>query len=496
MNSPAHSPLRLFRGALRRALPLLLMPALCLLAQGSDEAAPAGTLGVEAGLEARIQQARDRVYPALVNIQPVRDEYVGGKKVQRTATGSGVIFDTQGHAVTNYHVAGKAKKLIVTLSNKEKIHADLVGGDPWTDIAVIKLRIEEYKGTEAIRPAAFGRSALLVEGDFVMAMGSPLALARSISFGVVSCRDRALGSDMELEDFQRTGSFNTWIQTDAAINPGNSGGPMVNLAGEVVGINARGNSGANNIGFAIPIDIVKEVIDQILKTGTVTRSWIGAEWQPIDQFEEHFQVSGGRGVLLGHVIPGGPAAKAGLQPGDILLTYDGAPVSARFTEQLPDLEKRIADTPVGKEVSLHVLRGGTETELTLTTIRLEEGAGEDYECKAWEFTVKGITSEMARDLKLEAPKGVLVTGSQAAGDARKAGLDNGDVLLEVGGKPVGSLEEFIGAYEQFVDEKRAKVLIKILKSARTQRLVVLEAEYEKKSDEKRPEEAGTEGKEN
>ena len=200
-------------------------------------------------LQELIFEARDRVSPALVNVQPVTDVYSSGERRNSTGVGSGFVFDRRGHVITNYHVAGKAKRLIITLSNKQRVPGMLVGGDPLTDIAVLKLELTE--GQALPGPVELGDSDALVVGEYVMALGSPLALQRSLSFGVVSSKDRYLSDSFKLPTGEKTGSFNTWIQTDAAINPGNSGGPLVDLSGAVVGVNARGAFGASSIGFAI-----------------------------------------------------------------------------------------------------------------------------------------------------------------------------------------------------------------------------------------------------
>ena len=230
-------------------------------------------------LQERIYYARDRVLPALVHIQPVIRNYDTGELEKQAVIGSGVIFHKDGYVVTNYHVAGKAVRIICTLYDKEQVPAEFVGGDPMTDLSVIKLDLSKYD--KPLQPAEFGDSDSIHVGQYVLAMGSPLSLSRSVSAGVISTRDRYFDDDVRLPTGEQTGKYNLWIQTDAAINQGNSGGPLVDLDGRVVGINSRATLFANNIGFAIPVNVVKEVTAAILDHGAVERSWIGVHAQAL-----------------------------------------------------------------------------------------------------------------------------------------------------------------------------------------------------------------------
>jgi len=308
------------------------------LAAGCSEAEQARS--VYSALERATKIARDQVYPATVRVDARRVEYVGGKQRRRGGNGSGVIFDNDGHVLTNYHVAGKADELTVILFNKERVRAELVGGDPWTDLAVIQLDLDEIreKGL-SFNYATFGDSDRIAEGDSVLAIGSPFGLSRSISSGIISCSDRILGTGLEMPGGLETGLFNTWLQTDAAINPGNSGGPLVNLQGEVIGINTRG--GGNDLGFAVPINVAKEVVRQILESGKVKRSTIGLTLQPLQDLETFLDVGKMEGAVVSSVEPNGPAAEAGIQPQDILVEFAGKPVRGRYPEQLFELRRRV-----------------------------------------------------------------------------------------------------------------------------------------------------------
>jgi serine protease Do len=363
-----------------------------------------------------------------------------GRKQKSVSTGSGFFVDAAGHIVTNYHVAGEGKVLVVTLASKREVEAKLVAGDPYTDLAVLK--VDPAAAFPDGKPvfAAFGDSSRLEEGDFVMAMGSPLSLARSVSLGIISCRERTL-DQLEVAG-QETGRFNTWLQTDAAINPGNSGGPLVNLEGEVVGVNTRAALLANNIGFAIPSSVVREVVEALLREGRVPRSDIGVRLQPLGALEHTMLASAEAGALVAAVDFGSPAARAGVRPGDVLVALDGEPFAARFEEQLPGLYARIARLPSGKEARLAVRRGAEKLDVAVTPEPLGRGIGLEGEVALWGLTARGITPRMRIEMGLPDDRGVLVTGVRVGGPAAGK-LEQGDVIREADGIEVNGLPDFL-----------------------------------------------------
>ena len=423
----------------------------------------------------QVYHARDLVLPALIHIQPVVEDYRTGELKKQAVVGSGVIFHPDGYVVTNYHVAGKAKRIICTLSDREQLSADYIGGDPSTDIAVIKLRLEEYNGR--IQVAEFGDSDSVKVGQQVLAMGSPLALARSVSAGVVSTKDRYFSSEYRLPSGENTGQFNLWIQTDAAINFGNSGGPLVDLHGRVIGINSRATFLANNLGFAIPINIVKEVTQEILRDGHVTRSWIGLHAQALQELEGYFGTDHNRGVLVASVDPASPAEETGIRAGDVILEIDGQPVSARFVEELPAFYKNIAGRLPGSQITMTVLRGDKELSFALATRPLGQLQGEDFECAQWGFTVRDITRQMQLTSQLRDSLGVFVTGVKRVGPSDLGGLNRGDVVRAINRETVDRLADFTDRYQELVDRKVEKVLLTVRRNGAT-RLVVLN--FEKK----------------
>ncbi len=430
-------------------------------------------------LQKEIFGARNKVMPALVHIQPVVTDFRTGKMVKQSVVGSGVIFHADGYVVTNYHVAGKADRIICTLGDKEQVKAELVGGDPSTDVAIIKLDLSEYNGK--LNVAEFGDSDTLQVGQYVLAMGSPLALSRSVSCGVISTTDRYFPGETRLPSGERTGIYNNWIQTDAAINPGNSGGPLVDLDGKVIGINSRATMFANNIGFAIPVNIVKEVVDQILVNGKVLRSWIGVRCQALQDLEGWFGTDRDKGVLVASVATRSPAEEAGLEAGDIILEINNDPVSARFEEQLPNFYKKIADYPIGSDIQMVVQRGEENISINVLTHELGEIMGEDLECKDWGFTVKAITTQMAVENQLDDTLGVLVAGVKRVGAGADGNLGRGDVIREINEIVIDNFQEFYNKYIELTNSKADRVLLTIESSGNT-RYVLLKVDFDKISE--------------
>jgi len=369
------------------------------------------------------------------------------------------------------------------------VPAKLIGGDPWTDIAVIRLDLKKYSGN-TLTWAVLGDSSRCEEGDFVLAMGSPFALTRTVTFGIISCKDRSLGV-MGMEGYQRTGQFNTWLQIDALINPGNSGGPLVNMKGEVVGINARGGMG---MGFAIPMNVVRDVANQLIELGEVRRSWIGVRFQPMEKFKKNFlgDIADG-GVLVANVDEGSPAQKAGIRPGDVIVSFDGKPLAARFEEEIYPIAKKVADMPIGTRLVLDYVRKKVKHTAALVTEALEKVSGKEIECKEWGFTVKEITKAQAREMRLPDASGVLITGSVSGSIARKAGFNSGSILKEIDGTKVKDLKHWQELYTKLLETKKEKLLARILQGGRTPKIVVVKLgdKKEKEGKKKGPSKAGS-----
>jgi serine protease Do len=307
----------------------------------------------------------NRIFPAVVRLDVAQEIYAEGKRTVRRGIGSGVIIDDKGRILTNFHVAGRAAEIFVTLYNKERVHGKLIGDDHWTDLAVVQMDMDEISQKKVtFRFAELGESKALIVGQDVMAIGTPFGLARTMTLGIVSNNERTFYPEAMRIDEYETGNFNNWIQMDTPINPGNSGGPLVDMTGKVVGINTRG--GGQNLNFAVPIDTAKEVITRILETagsdkkGHVDRSDLGIDLKPMQDLETFFSVDIDKGVLVNSLDHNSPAEKAGVKPQDILLELNGKPVNVRFPEEIAPARKMISDLPIGTEVTMKLKRGKEE----------------------------------------------------------------------------------------------------------------------------------------
>jgi serine protease Do len=409
--------------------------------------------------ENAVIRAKDKVAPALVHIRPVKEVFQLGKREEVLVIGSGFIISPDGYVVTNEHVAGKSTSVRCVLGNKDEVDAKVVGTDPYTDIAVLKLDVGG-----SLPVAKMGDSGKLVAGETVLALGSPHGLSRSVSAGIVSVTDRYLDAGGP-----RSSPFNNFIQTDAAINPGNSGGPLVNLKGEVVGVNARVLSGAENVGFAIPIDTAKAVVDQIIKHGHVQRSWVGIDFQEMLARTEDHEL---QGVVIADVDPLSPAADAQLRPGDILTAVNGVKLNARFEEDLPEVANLVASLPVGSDAAFSILRDGKPVDVQVHTEERGDLRGAEKELKEWGLTVAELTPEMVRRAQLPARAGVFVSGTQVGGIASNARLDMGDVILKIDGQDIGGLDQFQELYNAVIASKKKLVLLWVKRGALTRYVLV------------------------
>ncbi len=399
--------------------------------------------------QSQLYRARDHVLPALVHVEPIISIYTSGEKQHTVVTGSGVIFSSEGYVLTNHHVVENAEKVWCTLSNKERITAVVVGSDPSTDIAVLQLNLNELKDKGfAVPTATLGNSDSLQVGQIVLALGSPLGLSRSVSMGVISSIDRYFPDEGSL-----ISPYNLWIQTDAAINPGNSGGPLINLKGEVIGINARGVFLAENLGFAIPINLAREVANKIITGRTVKRAWIGIEIQDVKDLREYLGKPHFRGVLLAQVDPRSPAQAAGLKPGDVIQQIGEHTVHAEFEEDLPAIRKIIADLPIGQNIPLRIWRNGKTKTIHVKTVEEPFKRGSEFEARAWGLVVKNIDRDVYRIQMLSDFYGVYVTGVKSGAPADQAHIRNGDVLRKINGELIKDVTTFQELYSRLIREK-------------------------------------------
>ena len=342
--------------------------------------------------------------------------------------GSGFVVNPDGYVVTNNHVVDGATEISVKLADGREFPGRVVGRDPRTDIALLKV---EARGLPTIH---LGDSAALKVGEPVMAIGNPFGLEQTVTTGIVSATGRVIGE----------GPYDDFIQTDASINPGNSGGPLINGRGQVVGINTAivsRSGGSVGIGFAIPVNLAKPVVSQLAAAGHVTRGWLGVGIQPLTaDLAKSFKVPGTDGALVTSVSEGSPAAKAGLKQGDVIVEYDGRPVA-----RAGDLPRAVAETPVGRAVSLKVVRDGAPVTLTATVGRLEEPREAKAEPAPGEpalgLSGRTLTPEVAQQLGVREQRGVLVTAVHDGSRAEAAGVKEGDVISQIDHRPVASVED-------------------------------------------------------
>ena len=365
------------------------------------------------------------------------DRFFGERPNQRPkrGMGSGFVIDKEGHILTNYHVIEEAGEIVVILDDngtEKEYTATLVGSDPKTDIALIKINREsgDNKDFPFLR---LGSSENLEVGEWVVAIGNPFGLSHTVTVGVVSALGRSIGA----------GPYDEFIQTDASINPGNSGGPLINIEGDVIGINTAiisGNTGGNvGIGFAIPIDIAKGILKDLRERGTVTRGWLGVMIQKITpDLAKSFGLSQSEGALVGDVIPDGPAAKGGVKRGDVIVMFDGQQV-----KDMEDLPKIVAATRPNSVVDVEVIRDGSRMTLSVS-IELLEDSQETVVAKAdpLGLQVQDITEGLAQSLKLESVEGVLVSDVTAGNAAAEAGIRRGDVISEMNRSIVKDMRDY------------------------------------------------------
>jgi serine protease Do len=381
-------------------------------------------------LKSLIISVSDSITPAVVHIEVVKKQ-----DTQRfQALGSGLIIDPAGYILTNEHVVDKYVEVTVTPESKREYRAVVIGTDKLTDLALIKIDVPP---DVHLHVAKLGNSDSLQVGEWVIAVGNPYGFDRTVSFGIISGKGRVLSAQSS------TPLLNDFIQTDAAIAPGSSGGPLVNLNGEVIGINSRGMGQTQ--GFTIPINVAIEIKDKLMKSGNIERGWLGVVSQPLNRsFAKYLGKPDMEGILISDIIDGSPAANAGLKPGDVLLDYGNEKLSAEKDDDLNKLSLMISQTPVGSQKTVTIFRDGDTKKYIITIGEQPKVNADEYETN-FGFTAKEITDDMYRSLLLETKNGVFVSFVDVGTIADKGNLYDGDVITEVNRQKTPDFKSFKAA---------------------------------------------------
>ena len=365
---------------------------------------------------------------------------------KQRSLGSGFIIDKEGYIVTNNHVIEDADKIKVKLKNGKEFDAEIVGRDSNTDIALIKI-----KSKNNLSVLKLGDSDALKVGQWVVAIGSPFGLEHTVTAGIVSAKGRIIGS----------GPYDDFIQTDASINPGNSGGPLINMKGEVIGINTAIIASGQGIGFAIPINHAKKIIDQLKSSGEVTRGWLGIGIQDISEgLAEYYGIKEGKGVLVTEIFPGDPADEAGIKPKDIVLSVNGKKV-----ENTRELSMLIATVSVGEIVKVKILRNDAEKtfEVKIAKRKDERVAGHTPSRSnehALGIHILELTSEIARRFNIAETSGVIVVDVDAESQGKEAGVMVGDIIKEINRKPIETITDYENAIKKMKKGDSIQLFIK------------------------------------
>ncbi|BCB95713.1 peptidase [Dissulfurispira thermophila] len=373
------------------------------------------------------------------------DEDIPDRELKQQSLGSGFIIDKDGYIITNNHVVEGADEIKVKLADGREFKAKVIGRDPKTDLALIKITTV-FKNLPVL---PLGDSDKVRVGDWVLAIGNPFGLEHTVTQGIISATGRVIGS----------GPYDNFLQTDAPINPGNSGGPLINLKGEVIGINTAIIASGQGIGFAIPSNMAKSVVSQLKEKGKVVRGWIGVSVQTVTpDIAQSFGLKESKGALVGDVVSGSPAEKAGIERGDVIIAFNGKDI-----KQMSDLPRLVAEVPVGKTVDIRVIRDGKEIDLKITVAELTEEklmAQMPVSDESLGMRVDDITAKWARQFRIKDKSGVLVIDVLSGSLADMSGIRPGDVIKEINRKPVRNLNDYEVAMKRVTKGGSVLLLIK------------------------------------
>jgi serine protease Do len=444
---------------------VLLMILLAGTGAATARAAVADPEGALAHLDFRqvIKGAKDKVFPAVVYIKCLQKTHESGRESAQEVSGSGVIVSAKGEVVTNWHVIDKAVDVRCLLFDGRAMDAKVIGSDKDTDLALLELKVPA--DSSSLPFAAFGDSDVLKEGDFVMAMGAPWGLSRSVSMGIISCARRFL---------PELSQYSLWLQTDASINPGNSGGPLVNTAGEVIGINARGVTMGGGMGFAVPTSTIQNVLVQLREFGHMNWSWTGLQLQPLKDFNHNQYFTGKEGVMVSDTDPESPARHAGIQKSDRIMKIGGAAVTAMTDEDLPAVRRTLGLLPKNKPVKFELLRDGKTETVEIEPREKGKVEGEELDCPRWDLTVKEINQFDNPDLFVYKSKGVFIFGVKEPGNASAANLRSHDIIVKIDNKDVATLDDVKAIHKATLDNIAAnhRIVFHVLRAGLLRQIVL------------------------
>ena len=411
-----------------------------------------------------VRESKNKVFPALVFIRVLRESHESGKRIASEVSGSGVLISPDGELLTNWHVVDKGTEVRCLLYDGTPYHADVLGTDKDLDLALVKLR--RPAGAPTLPYAELADSTSMKEGDFVMAMGAPWGLSRSVSIGIVSCATRFLPEASE---------YSLWLQTDAAISPGNSGGPLINTDGRVIGINTRGIMQGGDMGFSIPSDTIAQILPRMREHGRVNWSWTGLRLQPLRDFNRNIYFEGNEGVIVAGTDPESPARRAGIQDRDRIVSIDGTPLTALTEEDLPAIRRALGLLEVDKPAAVELVRDGQRLSVELTPREKGSVEGEELDCPRWDLTVKAINQFDNPDLYFHRKEGVFIYGVRIPGNAANAGLNPRDIIDKINGKKVTSLEDVRAIHAETMANigKSHRLMLTVLRNG-LQRQVILD----------------------
>ena len=401
------------------------------IAPGNTYAQPPQQSNVFEALQQAVIEASEKVKSAVGHIEAFQRH----QQKRRRVIGSGILVNADGILITNQHVVQNAEKITVVIpGNKHKYKATVVGTDRQTDLAIIKIEPDDF--IKNIEYPALGDSDAIKVGQWVIAIGNPFGLDGTVSLGIVSAKGRNL----------RLGNMSQFIQTDAMIDPGSSGGPLINLDGEVIGINTLAQG--RGIGFTVPINQARTIMTGFLEEGKIKRSWLGITLQPFSrELAEYFDIPDQTGVIVNWAITDSPAANAGIKQGDIIVSFDGKKVEAENVEELKNFSRMVSESETGLQVKVGLIRSGKRIFVYPELAPQPVMDADDVET-VYGFNIKEITHSIFMKRKLESKQGIYVSFVERDSPGSEAGLAAGDVIITLGGMDINNMEDFTKAEQE------------------------------------------------